>query len=190
MLQIEGVISFLDSRSFGTIWFWIVVLGMWSAVGRHVLGVPTEVLLRARRARRDGRPDGAEAITLLDWLSLTLPRWQPGRGEGAVILGLSLFALSSLAILGFGYWLEMAQALTLLLTPFAALFWLRVWLAGRLHGLLGQAQSDARPLAQVAGDIIGRMMTHRRLVSLLSIVSVAATALWGTLWMLMHPFGF
>ena len=190
MLQIEDAISFLNSRSFGTIWFWIVMVGMWSAVGRHVLGVPAEILLRARQANRAGRADGDEVVTLLDWLSLTLPRWMPGRGEGAVILGLSLFALSSLAILGFGYWLEMAQALTLLLTPFAALFWLRVWLARRLQPLLGQAQSEARPLAQVAGDIIGRMVTHRRLVSLLSVVSVAATALWGTLWMLMRPFGF
>lgn len=189
MPQIDGVIGFLDSRSFGTIWFWIVLIGLWSASGRHVMGVPAEVLMRARQARRAGRPEADEVIALLDWLSLTLPRWRLGRSEGAIFLGASLFALTSLAILGFGYWLEMAQALTLLATPFLVLFWMRVWLARGLAPVLAEAQSGARPVAEAAAEAIRRMVIHRRLASVLSIASVAATALWGTLWMLMRPYG-
>lgn len=189
MPQIDGVISFLDSRSFGTVWFWVVLVGLWSASGRRVLDVPSEVLLRARRAAGAGRPEADEVIALLDWLSLTLPRWRLGRTEGAVFLGLCLFALTSLAILGFGYGLEMAQALVFLASPFAILFWLRVWLARGLELLLSDAQTGARPVADVAGQVLQRMQRHRWLVSVMALATVAATAFWGTLWMLMHPYG-
>lgn len=189
MPQFDGLISLLDSRSFGTVWFWLALVGMWSATGRNVLGVPAELLARARRAQAAGEPEGPAVIALLDWLSLTVPRWRLGRTEGAVFLGLSSFLLTSLAILGFRYGLEMAQALTLLLLPFAVLFWLRVMLARRLLPLLEAGQAGERPVSGIAAEAVRQMLRHRRLVTLLSIAAVAATALWGTLWTLMHPNG-
>lgn len=189
MPQFNGLISLLDSRSFGTIWFWLVLVGMWSASGRHVLGVPTEILSRARRMQTLGEPEGQAVLALLDWLSLTLPRWRLGTGEGAVFLGCAAFVLTSLAILGFGYGLEMAQALTLLLLPFMILFWMRVLLARRLTPLLEAADSGERPVSGVGAEAARRMQTHRHVVTALSIVAVALTALWGTLWALMNPNG-
>tara|TARA_B000000460_G_scaffold102768_1_gene72069 strand:+ start:315 stop:890 length:576 start_codon:yes stop_codon:yes gene_type:complete len=188
--QFDGLISFLDSRSFGSIWFWLALVGMWSATGRNVIGVPVEVLAAARRASvRDASEEGLAAITLLDWLSLTLPRWQLGRREGAIVSGVTTFLLTSLAILGFGYELEMAQALALLMAPFMALFWMRVRLARRLIPLLQAGQAGETPIADVAAGAVRLMNRHRRLVLLLSVVSVAATALWGALWALVHPNG-
>lgn len=189
MPQFDGIISLLDSRSFGSIWFWLVLIGMWSAAGRTVLGVPSEVLTHARRDH-DLHPEGPGVITLLDWLSLSLARWHLSQTEGAAFLGASSFALTSLAVLGFGYGLEMAQALVLLLTPFWLLFWMRVRLARHLLPLLQAGQVGERPVAEVADEAIRRMLTHRRLVTALSIVSVAVAALWGTFWALMHPYGF
>lgn len=190
MPQIDGLISLLDSRSFGTIWFWIVLIWMWSASGRRIMDVPAEVLARARRAIRADQPEADEVITLLDWLSLTLPRWVLGRTEGAALLGLGVAGLTMLAITGFGYGLEMAQALTLLLVPATVLFWMRVALARRLMPALEAAQSGQRPIAEIGAEVADRMVTHKRLATVLSIVSVAATAMWGMLWALMHPFGF
>jgi hypothetical protein len=187
--QFDGVISLLDSRSFGSIWFWIVLIGLWAGAGRNVIGVPVEVLHRARRAQVEGQAEGHEVITLLDWLSLVLPRWHVGPREGAVFFGLGAFALTSLALFGFRYGLEMAQALTLLCIPLFLLFWLRVRLARRLIPLLRAGQEGESPVASVSAEAIGRMIRHRRLVTLLSIVAVAVTALWGTLWGLMHPYG-
>lgn len=189
MPQFDGLISFLDSRSFGTIWFWLVVIGLWSATGRNVLGVPTEVLARAHRAQKAADLESPAVVNLLDWLSLTLPRWRLGPHEGAAFLGFSAFALTSLAIFGFGYGLELAQALTLLLVPFAILFWMRVRLARRLIPLLDAGQAGQRPVAGVGADAVRMMIRHRRLVTLLSIAAVALTALWGTLWALMNPNG-
>lgn len=189
MPQFDGVISFLNSRSFGTIWFWLALLGMWSAAGRNVLGVPVEVLTRARRAQAADEPGHAAVITLLDWLSLTLPRWHLEAREGALFLAVTAFLMTSLAIMGFGYGLEMAQALTLLLLPFAVLFWLRVGLARRLALLLRDEPGDPRPVPEIGSEAVRLMVRHRRIFTALSIFAVSATALWGALWALMHPNG-
>lgn len=189
MPQFNGVIGLLDSRSFVTVWYWLILVGMWSATGRSVLGVPSEVLGRARAEIRAGRPDGAAAITLLDWLSLVLPRWRMGSREAAVVLAVTSFALTSLFILGFLFWLEMAQALFLLLFPFWLLFWMRHALARRLIPLIEDAQEGRATLDATVAEAARRMVRHRTWVLVLSMLAVAVTALWGTLWSLMHPNG-
>lgn len=189
MPQFDGMIAFLDNRSFGSIWFWLVLVGMWSAVGRNVIGIPSEVLARARQAQKAGQPESQPVLMLLDWLSLTLPRWQVAPREGAAFLGICAFILTSLAMLGFGYDLEMAQALVLLLLPFLILFLMRLRLARRLIPLLQDGQSGLQPIGQVGDQAVRLLVWHRRFVTLLSIVAVAATALWGTIYALMHPNG-
>ena len=184
--QFDNLLGLLGSRSFSSIWFWLLLLGMWSVTGRTVLGVPTEVLTRARR---DPATEDA-AITLLDWLSLILPRWQLSPREGAAFLGVTTFLLTSLAILGFGFGLEMAQALVLLLVPFWVLFWMRLRLARRLTPLVAAAQEGRAPVSQAARDAMRAMVWHKRGVTVLSMLSVAVVALWGALWTLMHPLGF
>lgn len=189
MPQFDGFIGLMDSRSFGSVWYWLIVIGLWSVMGRTILGVPVEVVLGARRAQSSGDTDGDAVITLLDWLSLLLPRWQLGTREGSVMLGGMLFLLTSLAVLGFGYDLEMAQALSLLLIPVVILFWMRVRLARRLVPLIHSGQAGERPLSEIASDVIRYMIWHRRFFVMLSILAVAATALWGMYWSLMHPNG-
>lgn len=190
MPQFDSLIGLLDSRSFTTIWYWLALIGMWSATGRTVLGVPSEVLARARSAQGADEGQGAAIITLLDWLSLVLPRWRLGPREGAVFLGVTSFLMTSLVVLGFVFWLEMAQALVLLLAPFWALFWLRVRLARRLFPLIGAAQDGSITVAEAGLQVARAMTWHRRWVTLLSMVSVAVTALWGALWSVIHPAGF
>lgn len=189
MAILNSLLALLDSRSFSTVWYWILLFGLWSVAGRRVIGVPVEILSRARGALRSGRAESPEVMSLLDWLSLTLPRLQLGRTEGAVFLAISGFGLSSLAILGFFYLLEAAQALTLLLLPFFLLFWMRIYLVRRLTPLMEQAETGAIPVSHLARQAVQQMTWHRRFISLLSIVSMTATAFWGTIWMIRHPFG-
>ena len=190
MPQFDNLIGLLGSRSFSTIWFWLVLIGMWSVVGRSVLGIPTEVLARARASLAGDDAQGPAVITLLDWLSLILPRWQLRPREGAAFLGVTSFLMTSLAVLGFVFWLEMAQALTLLLLPFWVLFWMRVRLARRLVPLVHAAQEGRAPVSQAAGDAARAMVWHKRFVTILSMIAVAVTALWGALWTVLHPVGF
>lgn len=190
MPQFDSLIGFLDSRSFGTVWYWLLVIGLWSFTGRAVIGVPVEILGRARTALSQGQPEAPVVLHLLDWLSLVLPRWRLGGREGAVLLGLAGFGLTSLAIMGIGYDLELALASLLLLFPMAILFWMRVLLARRLIPLLSAAEQGARPVPEAAAEAIRRMVVHRRLVTLLSMLAVALTAIWGALWSVIHPYGF
>ncbi|MFC0199128.1 hypothetical protein [Paracoccus rhizosphaerae] len=189
MPQVDSLIGLLDSRSFMTIWYWLTLIGMWSATGRSVLGVPSEVLARARAARAKGDIDGPAVIALLDWLSLVLPRWQLGPREGVVFLGVTSFLMSSMTVLGFVFWLELAQALVLLLFPFWLLFWMRTRLARRLMPVIEGAQDDRLSLAEAGAECARKMAWHRTLVTMLSIAAVAVTVLWGTLWAIMHPNG-
>ncbi|WP_265500507.1 hypothetical protein [Paracoccus beibuensis] len=189
MPQIDSLVGLLDSRSFMTIWYWLTLIGMWSATGRSVLGVPSEVLARARAAQAKGDPEGAAVIMLLDWLSLVLPRWQLGPREGAVFLGVTSFLLTSLAILGFVFWLELAQAVVLLLVPFWLLFWMRARLARRLMPVIRAAHDGRLTLAEAGAEATRRMSWHRVMTTILSIAAVAVTVLWGTLWAIMHPNG-
>ena len=73
MIEPEGILTLLNSRSFGSIWFWATLLFAWTLVGRRVLGVPADVLGAAGR-RADLPGDDPASLLLLDWLSLTLPR--------------------------------------------------------------------------------------------------------------------
>mgnify|MGYP000945085968 CR=1 FL=1 len=148
-----------------------------------------DVITRARLAIHHKEQDSPAILALMDWLSLTLPRWRLGAREGAVFTAVAAFVLSTLAIMGFRYGLQMAQALTVLLAPFLMLFWMRVRLARRLLPMLDTAETGERPLHQIAAEILHHITWHRRFVTLLSVISVAVAAICGAIWVAMHPFG-
>ncbi|WP_313352131.1 hypothetical protein [Paracoccus sp. (in: a-proteobacteria)] len=184
----EGILALLDSRSFGSIWFWVILTFAWTMAGRRILGVPSDVITRAIGID-PGPEDDPAALRLLDWLSLTLPRWRIDQREGAILLGLGSFLLTTLAILGFGYGLEMAQALVLLILPFALLFALELRLAGRLRAVLARAEVGL-PANEAGVQAARQMRRHRVVITALSILAVALTAFYGAIWMIVHPFGY
>jgi hypothetical protein len=188
VLGTEGILTLLDSRSFGSVWFWMMLVFAWTVAGRRIAGVPVDVVRAVARPGPDAADDPA-ALTLLDWLSLTLPRWQVSGGSGAALLGLAAFILSLLALLGFVYQLEMAQALVLLVLPFALVFMMEMRLAHRLRAVLAEAERGA-PVGQAAAEAARMMRRHRLGFVLMSVLAVALSAFHGALWMLRHPFGF
>lgn len=186
MPQLDGVLQFFDSRSFASVWFWIFVAALWTWAGRAVLGVPHDVVARAHAAKS---PDAPEAIALLDWLSLQLPRFLMQPREMIWMLAGGAFVLTSLAVLGLIYGLELAQAVFLLAMPFAVLIWLRQRLAWRLHAVLMQAYEGQMAPAEAAQLAVRAMRRHRIWFTLISFGSVTVTAFWGAIFALLHPFG-
>ena len=184
MPQFGGFLDLMDARSFSSLWFWLVLIGVWTLTGRSVLGVPSDVIARAGRD-----PSGQAGMTLLDWLSLCLPRWRLTDGGGAVLLAVTGFVLTGLAVLGFAYGLEAAQALTLLLVPYATLTGLRLLLARKLMPLLTGAQDGGIAPDLAAADALRAINRHRWAVLLLGMIAVAAAAMWGTIWSLPYPSG-
>ncbi|WBU52152.1 hypothetical protein [Paracoccus sp. SCSIO 75233] len=187
---LSQLFSILDARSFSSPWFWLVLFAVWTLSGRGVLGVPNDVLGDAGRAlrREPAEAEPEEAVLLLNWLSLQLPRWQIGRTGGAVLTAAICFGLSALLLLGFRYGLEMAQALTLLALPVALLFVLRVRLAQKLRPVLTAAERGA-PVRDAAAAAIKRINTYRILHTLISVLAVMVTTLYASFWMLLHPNG-
>ncbi|MFH5774748.1 hypothetical protein ACHFJ0_10905 [Paracoccus sp. NGMCC 1.201697] len=185
----QGILAILDSRSFGSIWFWLLLTLCWTLAGRRVLGVPFEVVAAARRIPKQGADDPT-ALLLLDWLSLGLPRWQLPKAEGTVLLGVAAFGQSALFLLGFVYGLEMAQALVLLTLPFILLYPVELRLARRVGAIVAAAETGALPINDAARQAAGLMRAHRRIITVLSIIAVALTAYRGAIWLIQHPFGF
>lgn len=189
MVELGGILQFLDSRSFSSIWFWLALAASWTWTTRAILGVPAEIVHRAHRQPDTDADPSSDALLLLDWLSLNLPRWQVTPREGALVLALGTFLLTSLGILGFGYGLELAQAMFLLTGPFALLTVLRFRLARRLRPILAQAQHGLVGPARTAEAAARAMIRHRLGVLALSALTVGLTAAWGTAWMIVHPHG-
>ena len=191
----QGLLDVLDTRSFSSMWYWLLLTLLWTWVGRGALGIPSELVATVRRrARGDGTPAASggpapESLLLLDWLSLVLPRWRIAPRDGMILLAAATFLLTLLAGLGFGYGRQTGQALFLLLAPLALLLGLRLRLAARLAEVLttaetGRATPDAA--ASQAARLIG---AHMRATMGLSILAVGSAALWGTYWLARHPNG-
>ncbi|AXI48884.1 component of SufBCD complex [Sulfitobacter sp. SK012] len=150
-------------RSFSNLWFWIVLAVVWSTSSHYVLGVPFDMVLRARR-------HGGEAETdLEDMVRINTNRMlYIAQVSGLWLLGFGCFFLTMLALLGFYYGMEFAQALMLLALPLSVVALLSL--------------STARLIQQegAEGERLRRRLTrHRLYTQIIGMVSIFVTALWG-----------
>ncbi|WP_232829342.1 component of SufBCD complex [Tropicimonas sp. IMCC34043] len=159
----------IDTRSFSNLWYWIVVVATWSLAIHYVLGVPYGMILRARR-------DGAEAeAELVDMVRVQVIRLlRAADSGGAWILGLACFALTTLALLGFLYGIELAQAVFLLALPICCVFALSVRTARRIRAADGQGMHEMLAWQRLLNQVIG-------------MTAIFATAFWGMLQNLPSP---
>lgn len=174
------ILAMLDSRSISTIWFWILLLTVWNLVTRNVLGVPP-LVYRSVPRHDPAAPDSPEALTLLDWLSLTVPRWRIDRVTGLILLGIGCFLGSSLILLGFGYGLEMAQALVFLLAPVVLYYSLGLRLARRLRAILSAAHAHNITPNHAASLAARDMKWHALMMSVAMVLGVVVTTFWGVI---------
>ena len=187
-----GLIAALDTRSFSSVWYWLMLTVTWTWVGRGALGIPSD-LVRAvhRRAVEDAVETPApDSLLLLDWVSLVTPRWQLGDRDGTVLTAATAFLVSALAWIGFAYGRELAQAMVLLVAPLLALVVLRIRLSTRLRATLAEVETHRLSADLAAADMARQITRHMRLTMALSMAAVGAAALWGTAWLATHPLGF
>ena len=150
-------------RSFSNLWFWIALAVVWSTTSHWVLGVPFDLVQRARRI------EGQSMVDLEDLARINVNRLMYiGRVSGLWVMGLTCFILSTLAILGFLYELEIAQALFLLGFPLS------------LVGLLNLSTARLIETEQSRGELLCKRLTRCRLYTqMIGTVSIFVTALWG-----------
>lgn len=159
----QTVFELIDMRSFSNLWYWIALAVSWSTVSHLVLGVPYDVVLRARR-------DGGQAEEdFHDLLRININRiTYIVQVSGVWLLALVCGLLTMLGMLGFWYWIEFAQAVFLLAFPMSLVGLLSVRTAQKIveHGEPGEV-------------LYTRMRHHRQATQVIGMASIFVTSIWG-----------
>lgn len=109
---LQTLSEMIDLRSFSNLWYWIALAVLWSSASHWILGVPFDMVHRARKV------GGQTALDLHDLVRINVNRLlYVADVAGLWILGIVCFILSSLGTLGFLLNVEFAQAVFLLLFP-------------------------------------------------------------------------
>ncbi|WP_101069124.1 component of SufBCD complex [Roseovarius salinarum] len=157
------VFELIDMRSFSNLWFWIALAVVWSSASHWILGVPWDMVIRARRGGAQPEAD------LSDMVRININRmFYVVANSGLLLAGLVAFLLTAALLLGFVYEVEFAQALFLLGFPLSIVGMLSLHTARviRRDGLTGEA-------------LCKRLAMHRLAVQAIGMASIFVTAVWG-----------
>lgn len=159
----KAILQVIDLRSFSSIWYWVLVAITWSTVTNWVLGIPSDLIHRARSK------GGQAAIDLSDLVRINVNRQlNVAAMAGLWLMGIACFWLTGLALLGFVYGVEIAQAVFLLLFPLSIIGGMSLS-AGRLI-----AETDPQ------GDDLYRILLRQRLwTQIIGMSAIFITALYG-----------
>ena len=157
-------------RSFSNLWFWIALAVLWSTASHWVLGVPFDMVQRARRQGGQAENDLEDIVRINTNRMLYI-----ARVSGLWILAFVCFVLAGLVVLGFIYNLEIAQALFLLGFPMS--------IVGVLSLSTARLIEQEAPQGEALRKRLGR---HRVYVQIVGVLSIFVTALWGMYQNLSH----
>ncbi len=154
-------IGMIDTRSFSNLWYWVVLAVVWAGCSHWVLGVPYDMVVRAKRQGGEAEADLCDVVRVN--VNRILDVFEAA-GVWPAAIGGCVFSM--LAVLGFGYGLELAQAVFLLLFPPGIVAGMSVRAARKMRDADGEGLYET----------MGRLRTLTQLVGFLSIF---VTALWG-----------
>jgi len=159
----QNVYELIDMRSFSNLWYWIALAIFWSTASHWVLGVPYDMVTRARRHGGQAETDLQAMVRInvgrLLWIA---------RVSGLWAMGIVCFLLTVLAMVGFVYDIEFAQAVFLILAPMSLVGALSVRSAARVAAGSGEGEELHRQLHR-----------HRLMTQFVGMVSIFVTAMWG-----------
>ncbi|MBY6065537.1 component of SufBCD complex [Leisingera aquaemixtae] len=157
------IYEMIDLRSFSNLWYWISLAVMWSSASHWILGVPFDMVYRARRRGGQAEQD-LEDITRVNVNRMLYI----AEVSGPWLVALACFLLSALATLGFVYLLEIAQAVFLLAFPMSVVGLISFLTARRIarEGASGE-------------DLRKRLSFCRLYIQFVGTVSILVTAFWG-----------
>ena len=159
----KTILDVIDARSFTNVWYWMVLAVFWSTVSHYVLGVPFDMISRARRGGEEAQSDLARLVDINVRRLLYITNV-----SGLILMGFWAFILSGLLLLGFWYWIELAQAISFLAVP--------VTLIGFMTLRTARVIAAERPEGQ---DLIRRLMRHRFWTHVTGMISIFITGMFG-----------
>ncbi|KAE9628493.1 component of SufBCD complex [Parasedimentitalea maritima] len=160
---VDTLVELIDLRSFSNLWFWIALAVMWSSASHWVLGVPIDMVYRAKRHGGQAEQDLEDVVRgNVNRLIYIM------QVSGAWLLALVCFVLSGLLVLGFFYHVEFAQAAFLLAFPLS------------LVGVLTRATAGRIVRDGISGTELQQVLVRCRLyIQMIGTVSIFVTAMWG-----------
>lgn len=157
------VFEVIDMRSFSNLWYWIALAVLWSTTSHWVLGVPHDLLQRARRSGGQAQADAEALVGIYTRRILGI-----SRVAAAPMFAVLAFILTTLGILAVWYRLEFAQALAFLVGPMVPVGWLTLHTAVKIEA--GESTGEA---------LHRRLSIHRRLVQVIGMFSIFVTSMFG-----------
>lgn len=157
------IISQIDFRTFSSIWYWLAVAVTWASVSHWIIGVPFDMIYNARRHGGQAAQD-LEQITAINLRRLMQISGTPG----LVLTGLAVFGLTTAALLGFGYGVELAQGVFCLAFPLVLVALLTTRTCLRL---------SAVPLT--GEPLVKALIRLRFWIQVIAMNAIFFTALWG-----------
>lgn len=141
----------------------MAVAFVWSSVSHFVLGIPYDLIQRAKR-------HGDQALTdLEDITRVNVNRLlHIGRTAGLFLAAFVMFLLTGLFVLAFFYWVELAQAVFLLAFPLTIIGLVSLSTANRIQG--SQPKGD---------DLFAVLHRHRLITQTIGMVAIFFTAMFG-----------
>ena len=162
---LELATEVIDLRSFSNLWYWIALAVTWSTASHWILGVPFDMVLRARRHGGQAERDLEDMIRINVTRILYIVR-----EAGVILMALGAFLLTTLALLGFYYHIEFCQALFLIAMPLSLVALMSVNTARRIF----TAEDTGEALRK-------RLALHRVTVQVVGMIAIFVTAFWGML---------
>ncbi len=159
----QALFQVIDLRSFSSVWYWLVVAVTWSSVSHWVLGVPYDLIQKARRVGGQAERD------LVDIVRVNVNRLLGISETVGTLLTLFLcFILTSLFALGFFYDVELCQAIFLLAFPLS------------IVGVISWGSAQKIKVANPSSDELYRYLSrHRFQTQVIGMLAVFVTAMWG-----------
>ncbi len=159
----KTIFELIDMRSFSNLWFWIALAVMWSTTSHWVLGVPFDMVTRARKFGGEASQDLHDLVGINTRRLLFI-----ARVSGLWLVGIAAFMVTVLVIMGFVYRQEFAQAVFLLLAPLG------------IVGALSLSTAQHITAQALEGEDLYRQLSrHRMIVQAIGMVSIFVTSLWG-----------
>ena len=159
----QMLFDLIDMRSFSNLWYWIALGVIWSSASHWVLGVPYDMVYRARRERGQALDD-LETLVRINVARML----HASRTYGSWLIGIVCFMVTVLALLAFLYDVEFAQAVLFLFVPLCILGYLSLRSSVRIEA--GEGHGDA---------LFRRLFRHRLSVQVLGMFSIFFTSLYG-----------
>ena len=159
----DTIARVIEFSTFASIWFWFAVIVSWAVASHWLIGVPFDLLFRARKSAPQDIAD-LEAIVDVNVRRFT------GLTDmaGPWLLGFATFVLSGFCMTGFYYGFELAQGLFVLGAPLSVIVGLNIRMAYVLR---------AEPVR--GRDLVDRLFKLRLWSQVIGMIAIFVTAVYG-----------